>query len=323
MLPDFRYTRPSSLNQALSETMSDGAVIHAGGTDLLGCLRDGVFSASNVVSISALANLRGITHTSAGGLGIGCLTTLKEIADHPTIRDLYPGLSQAALSAASPQLRNQGTLGGNLCQRPRCWYYRGGFDCLRKGGSTCYALIGENQYHCIFGGNRCYIVHPSDVAPMLVALNAQVTIVSRTGERRIPLESFFVSPEEDVLKENILEQGELLSEVVIPPARTGMVTTYRKVRTRGAWDFALAGFAASVSAVNGRVDSARLVLSGVAPVPWRVPHAEQLLIGNVLNDDVIDRVAEFCTEGAQPLNHNSYKIELVRGLVRETLSAMA
>ena len=323
MLPDFSYTRASTLEQALSEAMSEGAVIHAGGTDLLGCLRDKVFSASSVVSISHLSDLHGIARASTGGLRIGCLTTLKEVAQHRIVRESYPGLSQAILSAASPQLRNQGTLGGNLCQRPRCWYYRGDFDCLRKGGNTCYALIGENQYHCIFGGNRCYIVHPSDSAPMLVALDARVTISSPSGERQLPLESFYVTPEQNLQKENVLERGELLTEVIIPPARGGLITTYRKVRARGAWDFALAGLAASIRVSNGQVDFARLVLSGVAPVPWRISNVEELLIGNALDEDRIDLVADASIEGAQPLSQNRYKVDLVKGLVKKTLGTIA
>jgi len=279
MLPDFTYERPGSLDEALEHGAPAGAVLHAGGTDLLGCLRDGVFSAEKVVSLSGLEELRGIRSTGNGGLRIGALTTLTEIASDASIGESYGALAQAAASAASPQLRNQGTIGGNICQRPRCWYYRGDFHCLRKGGSTCYAIAGENHYHCIFGGSGCYIVHPSDTAPALQALGASVRIASRSGSRTVAMEEFFVLPADDIRHENILEPGELVTEVVVPAVAAGTRSVYRKVRDRGAWDFALAGLAAVVRMDGDRVEEASLVLSGVAPRPWRAVDAERSLAG--------------------------------------------
>lgn len=323
MLPDFTYVRASSLGEALEHSAGDGAVVHAGGTDLLGCLRDGVFSAREVVSISGLDELRGIDATRDGGLRIGALTTLSEIAANPLIAELYTALAQAAASAASPQLRNQGTLGGNLCQRPRCWYFRGDWHCLRKGGGTCYAAAGESDYHCIFGGDRCYIVHPSDTAPALVALGARAGIASRAGWRTVPLESFFVLPAQSVRRENVLEPGELLAEIELPPAGEGRRSMYRKIRARGAWDFALAGVAAALSMSGGRVERARLVLSGVAPTPWRAAAAEEALVGGRLDPEVISAAATAAIAGAQPLPRNGYKVHLVRGLVEATLGALA
>ncbi len=323
MLPEFNYVRPGSLREALEHGASAGAVLHAGGTDVLGCLRDGVYSAEKVVAIGQLDELRGVETTRDGGLRIGALTTLSEIATHPLIGERYVALAQGAASAASPQLRNQGTIGGNLCQRPRCWYFRGDFHCLRKGGEQCYAVAGENRYHCIFGGDRCYIVHPSDTAPTLVALGASFRLVSRRGDRTVPAQSFFVPPTEDIRRENVLQPGELLREILLPPPGANVRSTYRKVRARGAWDFALAGLAAVLEVTDGRVGNARLVLSGVAPIPWRVTAAEQALTGNPLDSETISRVAAVCVANARPMLHNGYKIDLVRGVVQETLGALA
>jgi xanthine dehydrogenase YagS FAD-binding subunit len=323
MLPNFTYIRPTSLRQAAFEASSKGACLHAGGTDLLGCLRDGVFPASKLVSLSRLTALRGVSSTPGGGLRIGALTTLAEIAAHPVIRDHYRALQQGAQSAASPQLRNQGTLGGNLCQRPRCWYFRGEYHCLRKGGDTCYAASGENQHHCIFGGNGCYIVHPSDTAPALVALGASIRLVGPKGTRTLPLQSFFVLPDKDFTRETVLEAGEVLTEVLLQPPTEGVKSLYRKVRERASWDFALAGGAFVVETSNGLVTRARIVLSGVAPVPWRAVAAEKLVIGRPLDPRTAAEVAGAAVAGADPLSENAYKIDLVRGIVEESLLALA
>lgn len=323
MLPMFEYVRPGSVREALEHSAADGAVLHAGGTDVLGCLRDGVYSAKKLVAIGELDELRGVAATRDGGLRIGALTTLAEVAADPVIAERYAALARGAASAASPQLRNQGTIGGNICQRPRCWYFRGDFHCLRKGGDRCFAVAGENQYHCIFGGDRCYIVHPSDTAPNLVALGANFRLVSRRGSRTVPAESFFVPPAEDVHCENVLEPGELLSEILLPPPPSDLRSTYRKSRARGVWDFALAGVAAALEVSDGQVRRASLVLSGVAPIPWRVTDAERALTGSSLSGDVISRAAAACVANAMPMPRNGYKVPLVRGLVQETLESLA
>ena len=203
-MPNFSYVRPKSLKEAIQQLSSKGARIHAGGTDLLGCLHDDVFQVKKVVSLSHLDELRGVRQTKDGGLRIGALTPLVEVVNSEPIKEHYPALAQAASEVASPQLRNQGTLGGNICQKPRCWYYRGEFHCLRKGGSKCFAENGENHYHCIFGsGHVCYIVHPSDTAPALMALEASVRIAGPKGTKLVPLEAFYVLPSSNVEKETI------------------------------------------------------------------------------------------------------------------------
>ena len=323
MLPSFRYVRPRTVAEAVKALAATGARAHAGGTDLLGCLRDGVFDAKSVVSLSGLAELAGISATKDGGLRIGALTTLAEIARHPGIAKGWPALAQGAASAASPQLRNQGTLGGNLCQRPRCWYFRGDFRCARKGGDTCFAASGENAYHALFGGSGCWVVHPSDTASPLVALQATVQVTGPKGTRSLPVEKLFVLPAVDLTRETVLAPGELITEVRLPAPLPGGKGLYRKVRARGAWDFALGGVALALSVKDGKVDSARVVLSGVAPVPWRVPEVEKLLAGKALDAKLAAEAAGLAVKGAEPMDGNGYKVALVKGAVEEALLALA
>jgi xanthine dehydrogenase YagS FAD-binding subunit len=322
MLPKFTYARPTSLEAALAVLDNRPSLVHGGGTDLLGCLRDRILIADTVVSLSGIDELRGIRAGSDGSLHIGALTTISEVASDPTVAARYPGLAQAALSVASPQLRNQGTLGGNLCQKPRCWYYRGDFNCLRKGGELCYAYEGENQYHCIFGGDLCYIVHPSDTAPMLAALSAVCRISGGRSDRSVAVEKFLVPPSEDPRRETVLEVDEIVTEIVIPPPPAGLRSSYRKVRTRQAWDFAIAGVALALVFDGETVTSANVVLSGVAPVPWRATGVEAALTGKTLDAATIASAAEAAVAGAEPLSENGYKVPLVKGLVTEQLEAI-
>jgi len=323
MLPSFAYVRPRSTDEAVDQLQEEGAHLHAGGTDLLGCLRDGVFGASKVVSLSALDDLHGIRETADGGLRLGALTTITEVAESPVVHDRHPGLAQAASEVASPQLRHQGTIGGNLCQRPRCWYYRGEFHCAKKGGELCYAVDGENRYHAIFGGGPCHIVHPSDTAPMLLALGASVKTVAPGGGRTIPLADFFQLPVDNLSGENVLERGEIVTEVWIPPSAAGLRSSYRKVRERGAWDFALTSVALALRLDGRRVEEANVVLGGVAPIPWRSEPAEAALAGRELDADAAADAGRAATEGAEPLEQNGYKVPLVRGTVESSLLALA
>jgi xanthine dehydrogenase YagS FAD-binding subunit len=245
------------------------------------------------------------------------------VAADATVSAKYRGLAQAAAAVASPQLRHQGTIGGNLCQRPRCWYFRGEFACLRKGGDTCFAVQGESQYHCLFGGENCYKVHPSDTAPALLALGARVRIAGPGGSRLLPIASFFVGPAQNVTQENILQSNEVVTEILLPPAEAGLVSSYRKVRARGAWDFALAGVALSLLMKEKTVQRARIVLSGAAPIPWRVEAAEKAITGKPLTPEVVTAAAEAAVAGAEPLEKNAYKVPLFKGIVTEALSAFA
>lgn len=320
MLPQFAYIRPGSVDAAVQHMSEEKAVVHAGGTDLLGCLRENILDVTKVVSISGLEDLRGIRSTADGGLRIGALTTITEVAENALVRERYPVLSQGASEVASPQLRNQGTIGGNLCQKPRCWYYRGEFHCLRKGGDSCYAAEGENQFHAIFGsGDICFIVHPSDTAPALVALNAVVEVLGPKGRRTVPAESFHVLPEDDVEAETVLETGEIVTAVQIPPSPAGMRSSYRKARARGSWDFALAGVALVLQFEGNRVKAGRVVLSGAAPMPWRSQAVESVIEGKRLDSKTVAEAADAAVEGAEPLEKNSYKISLFKGLVKEQL----
>ena len=321
MLTNFSYVRPRNLREAMKQLSSPGAGLHAGGTDILGCLRDHVFDIKKLVSISGLKELKGITKTSDGGLRIGALTTITAVAEHPAVNEHYAALAQAAREVASPQLRNQGTMGGNLCQKPRCWYYRGEFNCLRKGGETCFAVAGENQYHCILGGGPCFIVHPSDTAPALVVFDASVRITGPKGSRTVPVEKFHVLPRTDVRRETVLGPGEIVTEIVLPPSR-GLRSSYRKVRARASWDFALAGIALALRFKDGVVADARAVLSGAAPVPWRSREIEAAITGKKLDADVITKAAEAAMKNAQPLKENEYKVALFRGMIEEELAAI-
>jgi xanthine dehydrogenase YagS FAD-binding subunit len=322
MLPSFAYVRPTRLDEALRHLADARARVHAGGTDLIGCLHDGVLEAGTVVSLSRIDALRGISE-SAEGVSIGALVTLAEVASHPVIRERHAALAEAAAQVSSPQLRNQGTLGGNLCQKPRCWYYRGDFRCLRKGGDVCYAFAGENEYHAAAGGGPCYIVHPSDTAPALVALGAIAHVAGPKGSRTVPLERFFVLPSQDMTRETVLEKDEILTRVLLPNAGSGLRSTYRKVRARAAFDFALVGAALALQFQGQQMTRARVVLSGVAPVPWPAPAVEKALQGQRLDATTIARAAEAAGEGLEPLEKNAYKVPLVRGLVRERLERLA
>jgi xanthine dehydrogenase YagS FAD-binding subunit len=322
MLPKFEYVRAGSTGDAVRLLGSDGSRLHAGGTDLLGCLHDGVFGAERLVSLRDVEELRGIETTTDGSLRIGAMTTVIEVAESSLVKERFPGLAQAASDVASPQLRNQGTLGGNLCQRPRCWYFRGDFHCAKKGGDECYAVGGENRYHAILGGGPCFIVHPSDTAPMLMALGAAARIAGPDGERTVPLEEFFVLPETDLHRENVLDPGEILTEVLVPPPRPYTRSSYRKVRERGSWDFALVSVALAATMNGAKVADARVVLGGVAPVPWRSKEAEAAIRGKTLDERSASQAATAAVTDAMPLDRNEYKVPLLQGAMEESLLAL-
>jgi xanthine dehydrogenase YagS FAD-binding subunit len=322
MLRSFSIVRPTSLADALAQLEGGKARIHGGGTDLLGCLHDGVFVTDKVVSLGRVQELRGVSRTSDGGLRIGALTTISEIATDDLIARNYGALHDAAQVVASPQLRNQGTLAGNLCQKPRCWYYRGEFDCLRKGGDMCFAFQGENQYHCIFGGDACYIVHPSDTAPALAAHGAICRISGPSSSRSVPVEKLHVLPSEDPQRETVLEPDEILTEILLRPPPEDTRASYRKVRARASWDFALAGVAMVLRFEGSVVAGARIFLSGAAPVPWRAQGVEEAVVGTTLDGPAVAAAAEAAVAGAEPLTKNGYKVPLFRGLLTDELERM-
>jgi xanthine dehydrogenase YagS FAD-binding subunit len=322
MTPTFTYLRPGSIREAVRLLAAPGACAHAGGTDILGCLRDGVLDATTLVSLSGLGELEGVTERADGTLRIGARATLEEVASHPGIRARWSAVAQGATEAARPQRRSQGTIGGNLCQRPRCRYFRDGFPCVRRGGGTCFAINGENELHAIFGGSSCHMVHPSDIAAPLMALDAQVRIAGPNGAWAIPIESFFVLPSQDARHENVLGPGEIVIDVIVPAPAASLKSSYTKARRRGASDVALAAVALAIERPGVLVQSARVVLSGVAPIPWRVKEVEAALLDKPITPATVSAAAEAAAQGAEPLEQNGYKVDLVRGIVEAALLAL-
>ncbi|OGD19783.1 MAG: hypothetical protein A2W03_17420 [Candidatus Aminicenantes bacterium RBG_16_63_16] len=321
----FRWAEPKSVEQAaaLLAAGQGKTCLMSGGTDLLGQIKEGIIAADVVIDLAAIPGLSYIRREKEG-LRIGAMTTIAELASDPAVQREYPGLRQAAFLIASPQLRNVGTVGGNLCQRPRCWYFRNsGIICAKKGGDMCYAFEGKNKYHAIFGGSPCYIVYPSDLAPMLIALEAAVTVASPKGERTIPLAEFYALPDRDVQRENVLAADELVREVRIPPAGKGDRSAYLKLEERGSWDFALVSCAVRASGPARSPGGLRIVLGGVAPVPWRLGKAEAALKGKSLTDGVIRGAARAALKDSEPLAENGYKTALVEAAVTRALLSIA
>ncbi len=294
------------------------SVVLAGGTDLLDMLKERLLQPRRVVNIKNLQELKGIEN--GNGLNIGSLTTIAEIAANPVIQKKYAVLAQAAVSIATPQLRNMGTLGGNLCQRPRCWYFRGrDYRCLKKGGSKCFAAEGLNKYNAIIGGGPSYIVHPSDSAPALQALEASVEVYGPSGKDVFPLDEFFELPIDNVRYENILEPGEIITRIHVPEPAPGTRSIYLKFREKPSMDFAISSVAAVLQIQGDKVSKARVVLGGVAPIPWRARETEAELVGKPLSESTIRTAAAAAVAKANPLRQNAYKIHLTRNLVYRAL----
>ncbi len=307
---------PALLSRKWGETM-----LLAGGTDVLDMLKERLARPQRLINLKSIP---GLSYIKAGdGLEIGALTTIAEIAENAEVRQNYAALAEAAGSIATPQLRNMGTLGGNLCQRPRCWYFRAkDLLCLKKGGELCFAVEGLNKYHCIFGGGPSFIVHPSDAAPALLALGARLDLLSGTGRRSLALSEFYQLPQDNLMRENVLGPNELISAVKVPAPAAGTKSTYLKFREKQSHDFAIVSVAA-VLQMDGRIcQQARLVLGGVAPIPWRVPAAEAELQGKTLTAAVLARAAEAATADAIPLSQNGYKVQLTRVMVRRALEKL-
>ena len=320
----FRLVDAESPEHAISLLKAESSFARplAGGTDLLGEIKEGTAAPAMLVNLASLESLYGIAHTE-GGLSVGAMTKLAELEDDESIARDYPALAQAVGSVATPQIRNMGTVGGNLCQRPRCWYYRSAqFDCRKKGGETCFAVDGNSKYHAILGGVDCYIVHPSDLAPVLVALGASATLAGPNGTRTLPMEEFFVGPEHNIEGETALKAGELLVSVFVPRPSQDERSVYLKARERQTQEFALASVAASIRVSAGVIERASLVLGGVAPTPWRACHSEEALRGMSVAEVDTDAVGQLAVRGAQPLRDNHFKVRLAASLVSRAIGSL-
>jgi xanthine dehydrogenase YagS FAD-binding subunit len=247
---------------------------------------------------------------------------MDELSRDPLIRSRFTVLSEAAGSVATPQIRNVGTVAGNVCQRPWCWYFREGFPCFKNGGDRCFSIVGENQFNAIFGGGPSFIVHPSDTAPALMALDARFRVVGPDQERWVPALEFFILPREDVSRENLLGQDELLAEIQLPPVEADTQSTYEKVMDREAWTHAVVSVAMSLQIRGGICTKARIVLGGVAPIPWHLPEVEQMLEGNRVTPELAGQAGKAAVAGAQGLSKNAYKIPLTEALVRRTVISL-
>ena len=314
----FSYVNATSLEQVTSLLSDSGwgeVMLIAGGTDLLAELKEYIETPKTLINLKTLPGMDSIK-ADASGLTIGALATVADIARHPTIRQHYAVLAEAAGSVATPQIRNVGTLGGNLCQRPRCWYYRDeATSCLKKGGDICFAVDGLSKYHAILGGDPVYIVHPSDLAPALIALGASVKIVGPEGEKTMLLEDFFTLPAANPFRENVLGTNEIVVEVQVPSPKPNTKSLYLKAREKGAPDFALASVAGVFEMNEKTCVSASIVLGGVAPAPWRSKEAETALTGKMIDDTVSKQAGADAIKDAQPLNDNAYKVTLTQNLV--------
>jgi xanthine dehydrogenase YagS FAD-binding subunit len=289
-----------------------------GGTDLLVCIEEGIVAPRLVVDLRSTATGNAITSDSSGGVRISATARLHQLERDATVRERFAALAAACRAVGTPALRAMGTIGGNLCQRPRCWYFRRGIPCLKNGGGGCPAQDGENQYHAILDGGPCFIVHPSDPAVALTALGARVELVSvgSDGHRTLPIEDFYVLPRERIDQETVLRPGEVVSAVILDGHAAGGRQIYRKLMQRGAWDFALV----SVAAVRREDGGVRVALGGVAPRPWRIPESvEEDIASGGLDEDSIVALAERALYDAQPLSKNGYKVALAASLLRDAM----
>ncbi len=301
------------------------ARIMAGGTDLLPLMKEGLARPAHVIDLKGARALRYIAAEADGSVRIGALTTLTDIERHPVVAERFPILVAVVLQAATPQLRNAATVGGNLLQRNRCWYFRSEMRCWLKGGDVCLAREGRNDHHSILGtsGAPCMAVHPSDLAPALVALEAEVHIQGPGGSRLVPLAALLTGPDHDARIEHRLAADELITEIRLPAQPAGATGVYRKVMERATWSFALASVAVQTIIRDGRLEHARLVLGGVAPIPWRAGDAEQLVEGQTMTPPLAAQAADLAVAGATPFSHNVYKVHIARELTHRALMECA
>jgi xanthine dehydrogenase YagS FAD-binding subunit len=292
----------------------------AGGMDTFDWLKDRIRKPKVVVDLGMIPDLRGIKD-SGGGLEIGAMTTLTTIANDAMVKERFPLLAEAALIVASPQIRNQGTLGGNIAQDARCWYYRAGWPCYRAGGNICYAdtPTALNREHAIFNADRCVAVNPSDTAPALMALDASFVIKNGDNERVVPAEEFFIGPGIDITRLTLLEPGDLLTAIRLPATFAGKGHYFEKVRDRMVWDFALVNIAAAMDVSGSTINNARMVVNGVAATPYRLHNVEAFIKGKPRDKATADQAADMAVDGAVTLRHNAYKVPLMKALVKRAI----
>jgi xanthine dehydrogenase YagS FAD-binding subunit len=322
VIPAFELFQPATIGDAVRLLDQHGADawVLAGGLDSMDWLKDRIKRPKVVVDLSQVAELKGVRDVN-GGLEIGAMTPLTEIVRHPVVKEKFGLLMQAAELVASPQIRNQGTIGGNVSQDTRCWYYRGGWDCYRAGGNICYAdtPMAVNREHAIFDADRCVAVSPSDTAPALVALDAQMVINRSGGERVVNAEDYFIGPGIDITRMTVLEPGDLLTAIRIPATWAGAEFYFEKIRDRQVWDFPLVNVASAIKSSNGTIESARVVVGAVSCVPKRLRTVEAALVGKPRNEETADMAGKMAIAGARVLRYNAYKVPLMRNLVKRAI----
>jgi xanthine dehydrogenase YagS FAD-binding subunit len=322
IMPAFELFQPANTTDtlALLDTYGKDAWVMAGGLDTFDWLKDRIKRPKAVIDLSQVQELRGVRPWN-GGLEIGATTTLTEVVRHPDVRQKFSILSTGAEAAASPQIRNQGTLGGNVSQDTRCWYYRGGWHCYRAGGNTCYAdtPTAINREHAILHADRCVAVNPSDSAPALIALDAQMVIRNSKGERVVKAEDYFIGPDLDITHMNILEPGDLLTAIRIPATWAGATFYFEKVRDRNVWDFPLVNVASAAVVSGNNIERIRIAVNGVAARPLRLKEVEDAVAGKPRNEATAAAAAELAIRNAQPLRYNGYKVPLMRNLVKRAI----
>ena len=323
MIPPFELYQPTGVDDAVRLMRQHGerGWVLAGGLDTFDWFKDRIKRPEAVIDLAAVDAIRGISGAEDGGLRIGAMTSLTEIAENADVMGRYPLLAEAAGLVATPQIRNQGTLGGNIAQDTRCWYYRSGWPCYRAGGNVCYAAASRamNREHCIMGASRCVAVNPSDTAPALIALDAEMVVASTSGERTWAAADFFIGPDIDIERMTVLKPGDLLTRIDLPAPREDGRWYFEKIRDRKSWDFSLASVASSLRVANGVIQEARVVVNGVAPYPVRLRAVESAIRGRVPNEETGQMAGEIAVEGARTLRHNDYKVALMRNLVKRSI----
>jgi xanthine dehydrogenase YagS FAD-binding subunit len=322
VIPAFELFQPATTDDALAllGRYGEEAWVLAGGLDTFDWLADRIKRPAVVVDLSQIKELSGVRSTGEG-LEIGAMTTLTEVVRHPTVREKFGLLLEAAELVASPQIRNQGTIGGNVTQDARCWYYRAGWPCYRAGGNICYAdtPTGLNREHAILGADRCVAVNPSDTAPALIALDAKMVVRTPRGEHVVNAEDYFIGPRIDITRMTILKPGDLLTAIRIPSTWAGAKFYFEKVRDRNVWDFALVSVASAMKSSGSSIERMRLVVNGVAAHPVRLKAVEDAVAGKPRNEETAELAGQIAIRGAEPLQHNGYKVPLMRNLVKRAI----